>query len=169
MTTSLFSLDMSPLTMWLCYASSQEIESISLSLESGLALWLTLINGMWWKEICVTSKGLERPCSFCPCRTRDPHALKTPKIQGHGERETLLSQPSQPLNAILQLKEASWVRGKNSKRTAQWTQVITWWCFQQWWVLSRPLLKDSSNLDVRVEIDGDCIRYFFLFPHWINK
>ena len=85
------------------------------------------------------------------------------------ERETLLSQPSQPLNAILQLKEASWVRGKNSKRTAQWTQVITWWCFQQWWVLSRPLLKDSSNLDVRVEIDGDCIRYFFLFPHWINK
>lgn len=43
--------------IWLCSFSHQEVKSISLPLESGLALWLALANKKWQECHCVSSES----------------------------------------------------------------------------------------------------------------
>lgn len=49
----------------LCSSYYQKGESVSLPLDSGLALWLALANKTLWKWHCLTSKQVyEMPCTF---------------------------------------------------------------------------------------------------------
>ena len=117
MTTNLSSLDIGPLAVWLCHSSHEEVGSNSPSLESGLTLWLALINGMWWKESCVTSKCLsEKTLQLLPLqKLRPPYCENSRDAKTWRESPNYCNHPSHLARSFNWLKPHEWARQEQQK------------------------------------------------------
>lgn len=129
MTTNLSSLDMGPLAVWHCHSSHEEVGSNSPTLESGLALRLALINGMWWKESCVTSKCLsEKTLQLLPLqKLRPPCCEDSRDTRTWRESPNYCNHPSHLVRSICLYfwEDVSAIDGQNYKTKLVWFGIKT--------------------------------------------